>query len=387
MKKIFIIAGEASGDYLGGRLMDDIRFLEREEVEFYGVGGRCMQKSGLQTLFSIDELSLIGIAEVVGKILHVKRLIDRTVYAILAYDPDVVVTIDSSGFTHRVNRKVKKALADGGPRNIPIVHYVAPPVWAWRPWRARRMHRFIDKLLTLLPFEPKLFEKHKLKSVFVGHPVAIDPDFDRPTAGEMSNFLAKFPKNSRLITLLPGSRMSEISRHLSIFQQFSELISRKYTNVSFVIPTIVSLEDEIKARVSTWLHKPIVVTDKRRKVSALHASALAIAASGTVTLELARVGVPSLVIYKTSAITAAIVGFLMKTQYVCLVNILAQKAVIPELLQQKCTAQNIFDHAVELLESGKHCRQLEEFESVINMLKPENRRKAAEEVLNTQIMR
>jgi DUF1009 family protein len=173
--KIFIIAGEASGDYLGGKLMEDIYEISSGDVEFFGIGGECMEKAGLKKLFPISELSIIGIFEVLGKIFHVKRLIDKTVRAIHEYEPNVVVTIDSSGFTHRVDKKIKKI-----DEKIPIIHYVSPPVWAWRGWRAKTMHKFIDKLLVLFPFEEKLFMKYSLKTVFVGHPVATDPNFEKP---------------------------------------------------------------------------------------------------------------------------------------------------------------------------------------------------------------
>jgi lipid-A-disaccharide synthase len=364
--KIFIIAGEASGDYLGGKLMEDIREVCDYDVEFFGVGGQCMEKAGLRKLFSIEELSIIGIAEVIGKIFYVKRLINRTVRTICEYEPNAVVTIDSSGFTHRVDRKLKKAGC-----SFPIVHYVAPPVWAWRQWRAKSMKKFIDKLLVLLPFEEALFRKHGLETIFVGHPIATDADFNKPTAANLKRFLTKINANedSKIVTLLPGSRISELKKHLPLLMDFSKLMINKYKDVKFVIPTIGDLEPYINEQIINWKQKPIVVSAKSDKILAYYSSHLAIAASGTVTLELARVNLPTVVIYKTSKLTYLIVKLLIKIRHVCLINIMAQKTVVPELLQNHCTANNIFLHAEKIINADNTRKQKTAFDKVIKNLR------------------
>lgn len=385
MKKIFIIAGEASGDYLGGRLMEDIKFLCNGEVEFIGVGGKCMEAAGLKKIFSINELSIIGIFEVIGKIFHVKRLINKTVEEVFLHKPDVVITIDSSGFTHRIDKKLKKNIKKLAPFwALPIIHYVAPPVWAWRKWRAKSMNKFIDKLLVLLPFEQKIFSEHKLKTVFVGHPIATDPDFDEPSITEKDMFLKKIgSRKSKVITLLPGSRKSELDKHLPILSNFADQLAAQYKNVKFIIPVIKPLKNYIKNSTKNWNQKPIIVTDKYQKNLAYYISDLGIAASGTVTLELARTGVPAIVIYKTSMITAAIVKYLIKIDYVCLINILAKKMVVPELLQENCTTQNIFKYATGLLNNKlEQEQQKTHFRKVIGSLKTDDFRKAAKEILN-----
>ncbi|MDR0968189.1 MAG: lipid-A-disaccharide synthase, partial [Holosporaceae bacterium] len=360
--KVFIVAGEASGDYLGGRLMEDILKISDERVEFFGVGGEQTEKAGLKKLFSINELSIIGITEVVGKIFRVKKLIDKTAKAICEYRPDVVVTIDSSGFTHRVDKKVKKL----NP-NIPIIHYVAPPVWAWRPWRAKKMRGFIDKLMTLLPFEPKYFTKYGLDAVFVGHPIATDEDFDRPSLSSP----AKDDGSKKTILLLPGSRKSELSRHLPILKDFARLMIDKYKSVKFIIPTIESLKSEIEETTKSWPQKPTIVSSKSQKVSAYYSSDAAVAASGTVTLELARVGLPFVAIYKTSAATYWIVRLLIKVKCVCLVNILVGKNVVPELLQDDCSPENVFRAVEKILNAREAEKQKKAFEKVIEKLKAE----------------
>lgn len=358
--KVFIIAGEASGDYLGGRLMQDIREITDNNVEFFGIGGSVMSGAGLKCLFSTQELSIIGILEVIGKIFRIKKMINKTVKEILAYNPHVVVTIDSSGFTHRVAKQLKRHTT-----NIPVVHYVAPPVWAWRQWRAKNMHRFIDKLMVLLPFEAELFSKHHLDTVFVGHPIAVDKDFEKPSDERIHNFKRSYKlEGKKIITLLPGSRDSEIRKHMPILREFVNLMEQM--DAQFIIPTIPALENTITELTRDWKQSPVILTSKAQKVLAYYSSDAAVAASGTVTLELARVGLPFVVIYKTSALTYKIVKSLIHVSHVCLVNILAKKTIVPELLQDECTAWNIFKHVSQLLKTN--LQQTQEMTDVIKSL-------------------
>ncbi|MDR0678200.1 MAG: lipid-A-disaccharide synthase [Holosporaceae bacterium] len=382
--KFFIIAGEASGDYLGSKLMRDIVEISNKRIEFFGIGGQYMEKAGLKKLFAVHELSIIGIWEVIRKILHVRRLINETVKVICDYRPDVIVTIDSSGFTHRVAKKIKNSAIGN---KIPIVHYVAPPVWAWRPWRAKAMHKFIDILMVLFPFEPQYFRKHGLKTVFVGHPIVSDPDFNKPHSSKLQNFLHSVCKNNeekkpRIITLLPGSRISEIIMHLPILEKFTQLMVDKYKNVKFVIPTIEHLKSDIEIKTKHWRHRPIIITQTSQKVLSYYLSHMAVASSGTVALELARVGLPFVVIYKTSLITYFIVRLLIRIKNICLVNLLAGENVIPELLQKRCTAENIFHCAERILDGGESKKQKQTFSKIIKTLH-KSPNTAAEEVLNT----
>ncbi|MDR3155866.1 MAG: lipid-A-disaccharide synthase [Holosporaceae bacterium] len=391
MKKIFIVAGEASGDYIGGRLMQDINYLDKD-VKFCGIGGDCMKAAGLKTLFPVEELSVIGICEVIGKIFRINRLINKTVAAILRYKPQIVVTIDSSGFTHRVNRRLKKHFAHESSslrsvqRSPFIIHYVAPPVWAWRSWRAKNMGKFIDKLLTLFPFEPPLFSKFALKTEFVGHPIVGDTDFIKPHPNKLGEFQKNILKSAGgpVICLLPGSRMSEIERHMPILRNFVRFMTAKYADVKFIISTIAPLVNEIKKYTKSWVTSPLVIAEKHEKVLALYSSDIAVAASGTVTLELANTNVPFIVIYKTSVITYILVKFLIKINRVCLINILANNDVVPELLQWQCTAENIFQHVCGLLQNASAVeRQRRSFQKVMDCLCQKNPRHAAVEVLSS----
>jgi lipid A disaccharide synthetase len=287
------------------------------------------------------------------------------------------------------------------------------------------MHKFIDKLLVLLPFEAELFNGNKLPAVFVGHPVATDEDFEKPPYTRRNEFLesigvrrksslkedrvsigicADIPdgptpdcrseyaevdggkdtsSNDLVITLLPGSRPSEIKSHLPILAEFANLMLERYKNVKFIIPTVESLKTLIDIGTQDWPQRPMITTNKSEKVLAYYVSKAAVAASGTVTLELSRVGLPFVAIYKTSAITAAIVKYLIKIKHVCLVNILAQRGVVPELLQNDCTAQNIFAHLTQLLDSDIAQRQVESFSEIMDMLKTEEPLLAAKEIIKT----
>lgn len=433
--KMFIIAGEASGDYLGGKLMSGIKSIQND-VEFCGIGGTNMENAGLKSLYPLEQLSVIGIWEAIKQSFTIKKKIDDTVQKILEYKPNVLVSIDFPGFTSLVNKAVKAAAPE-----IPIVHYVAPSVWAWRSGRAKDLPKYVDKLLALFPFEPELFTKYRLETVFVGHPIATDPDFAAPSDSAKNTFwnsvvpevhhetthdawkasvrkwsddqitvrmcgmieeeralAQRFSREEKqaemaerfrykVITLLPGSRKSEIDSHMAILKEFAEMIYNRYADhetVRFIIPTVSFLEEHVKKYTNDWEISPVIVRSKWDKISAMYISDLAVAASGTVTLELARAGVPTVVMYKTSAITAAIVKSAIKVKYVSLVNLLLDEGVIPELLQGDCKPENICNAAVELLENhDKRAEQRKKFAEVIKMLTPQNPEIAAKEVIKS----
>ena len=362
--KVFIVAGESSGDYLGGRLMKDLRKID-EDIEFVGIGGSCMEEAGLVNLCSISKLSLIGIWEVIGKIFYIKDLIKKTVDTIIHYNPDVVVTIDSSSFTHRIDKLVKKKNPD-----IPVVHYVSPPVWAWRGWRAKNLHKFIDKLMVLFPFEKTFLKDYEVNTTFVGHPIASDEDMVRDPSLQAKDLT---------ITLLPGSRPSELEKHMPILKKFAELMIARHPEVRFYLPTVKTVAPLIKRYVEDWHYKPTVSTKKMKKIKAYNFSHVAVAASGTVTLELAKMRLPFVAIYKTSLITYHLVKWLIKVPFVCLVNILAGKSLVPELLQDECTPHNIFDAVENIINTDQKTQQKTEFEKITKKLKVD-RMKAAKEV-------
>ena len=326
-KRIMVVAGEPSGDMLGGRLMAELKGLSAGAVEFVGVGGKAMQAQGLESLFPIDELSVMGFAEVVPRIPRLWRRIRETVALALELRPEALVTIDTPAFSFRV----AKRLAGAG---IPLVHYVAPSVWAWRPGRAREIARFLDHLLALMPFEPPYFEKVGLPCSYVGHP-AIEFGADR---GDGPGFRARhaIPGEARLLLLLPGSRRTETARHLPLFERTLSRLTGRFRDLWPVIPTVPAVANEVAAATARWRPAPLVVRGEPERWDAFAAADGALAVSGTVSLELALARVPTVVTYKTGILTSLVAGLLVRTKYVSPPNLILDRPIIPELLLANC---------------------------------------------------
>ncbi len=339
--RVFLVAGEASGDILGARLMDAIALMSDGAVRFEGIGGTLMRERGLESLFPMDELAVMGLAEVVPKIPNLRRRIRQTVTAILDDPPDAVVTIDAPGFCFRVAEKV-------AGRGIPLIHYVAPTVWAWRPGRARKIARFLDHLLALLPFEPPYFEEVGLPCTFVGHPVI---ETDR-TAGDGSAFRDRHGIGAEvsLLCVMPGSRGSEVSRLLPIFAETVNRLTASNPALRIVVPTVETVADRVSEAVAGWAGGAVVVRDAREKWDAFAASDVALAASGTVALELALSSLPAVIAYRVSPVTAWIARRLVRVRYANLVNILLDDEIVPECIQANCTADRLESHVRRLLD-------------------------------------
>jgi lipid-A-disaccharide synthase len=325
---IFLIAGEASGDLLGAGLMRALR--ERHpDVVFHGVGGRSMAAQGLNSLFPMEDLSVMGVAEVLPRLFKILGRISQTAKEIRRLRPDAVITIDSPDFCFRVIKKLKKRV-----NSIPCIHYVAPSVWAWRPGRARKVAQFLDHILTLLPFEPPYFEEHGLAATFVGHPVVERLE----NRGDGDRFRKKhgLKPDQPILSMLPGSRMSELTRLLGKFSETADIVLRNRHNAVIVIPTLPHLKDHIEKFFRGRGINPVLVYDEQEKYDAFAASVIAIAASGTVSLELAMTDTPHIIAYKLSPVSAWLARNLIKTPYVNLINILLKRRVVPELLLDDC---------------------------------------------------
>lgn len=322
---IFLVAGEPSGDMLGARLMAALR--DRGISRFAGIGGEQMIGQGLTSLFPISELSIMGLAEVVPRIPRLLQRIELTAQEIRRLRPDAVVTIDVPDFAFRVARKVKG-------EGIPLIHYVAPSVWAWRPGRAKMIAGFLDHLLALLPFEPPYFEAVGLPCTFVGHPVLEGG----AAKGDGSRFRAAhgIGEDQIVLSVLPGSRRGEVSRLLPVFVDALVLLSRRFPDLVCAVPTVTEVAGSVKAGLQTASLRTIVIEDEAAKFDAFAASQAALAASGTVALELALARVPAVIAYKVNPISAAIAPFVIRLPYVSLVNIILGRPVVPELLQGNC---------------------------------------------------
>jgi lipid-A-disaccharide synthase len=332
-RRIFLVATEESGDRLGAGLMKVLRQRLGGAVEFEGVGGRAMTREGLSPLFPIEELSIIGFAAVVKQLPKILRLIRETADAVIAAAPDILVIIDSPDFTHRVARRVRARDA-----SIPIIDYVSPTVWAWRPGRARAMLRYIDQVLALLPFEPE--EYRKLRGppcVYIGHPLTEQLTSLRPNADERARRDAEPP----VLLVLPGSRRSEVRHHLAVFGQALGRLQADGAAFELKLPTMPHLADTVRAGVRDWPVAPEIVVGEAEKRAAFRTARAALAKSGTVTLELALSGVPMVTAYRVGSMEAFILRRAIRVSSVILANLIIGSEVIPEFLQENCTAENL----------------------------------------------
>ena len=338
---VFIVAGEPSGDALGGSLMTALVEETGGNVCFAGIGGEMMTKVGLATQFPMSELSIMGLVEVLPRLPALVRRLCETEKAIVALKPDVVITIDSPGFTLRLAKRLKG-------KGILIVHYVAPTVWAWKPGRAPKMARVVDHLLTLLPFEPPYFEAVGLRCSFVGHPV-VESGADQ---GDGVGFRRRhgIDAKAQVIAVLPGSRQNEIGRHLPIFGDAMAYLMAERPGLRIVVPTIDVLADSVKFIVDSWPGNPIVVRDRGERFAAFAAADAALAASGTVALELAMARIPAVIAYRMNPLTAWLARRLVKVRYANLINIILDRCVVPELLQENCRGERLAYELARLLD-------------------------------------
>ncbi len=362
MKKIFIIAGEPSGDLLGARLIAALRAQMGPDLQVSGIGGERMTGQGLQSLFPMSELTLFGVAEVVPKIPLVLRRIRETVAAIRAAKPDLVITIDSPDFCFRVTRR----LAGAGLR---CVHYVAPTVWAWRPGRAKAIQPLYQHLLALFPFEPPYFERVGLPCTFVGHPL-VEAGIET-ASGQRFRQAHRLAESEELLVVLPGSRSSELARLLPVFSAVVAQLAQQRPGLRIVVPTLPHLLERLQQATASWLVPPIFVTNDTDKYDALKAGTVGLAASGTVALELALAGLPSVIAYKIHPLTYYLYRRFIRVRYVNLVNIMAGQLVVPEYLQNDCTADRITDGVSSLLNSQERREQQKSYlERVSQQLRP-----------------
>jgi lipid-A-disaccharide synthase len=340
---VYMIAGEPSGDLLGGRLIEGLRERAGRPVVVRGVGGPRMREAGLDPLFDLSEIAFMGVAEILPRLPGLLERIRRTADDVARVRPDVLVTIDAPDFVFRVARRVR-------PLGIPVVHYVAPTVWAWRPGRAAKVARSVDHLMTLLPFEPEHFVRVGLPATFVGHSVV------ESGAGQGDGVRFRrahgIGDDETVLTVLPGSRRGEVTRLLPIFGETVARLARRHPGLRVVVPTVPNVAPLVGPAVAAWPVPTLVVAGDAEKFDAFAASRAALACSGTVALELALAGLPAVVAYKVNPITAAIVRRLIRVPYVNLVNIMLGRMLVPELLQDACTPERLETAVGTLLSEG-----------------------------------
>lgn len=334
--RVFVIAGEASGDKLGAALMAGLKALV--DVSFDGVGGPLMQAEGLQSRFDMDELSVMGLAEILPKYRSLKARVDQMAAAVVASQPDVLITIDSPDFGLRV-AKIVKAQSE-----VRCVHYVAPTVWAWRPKRAAKMAAFIDQVLALFPFEPPYMEAAGMRCDFVGHPVVTD---QLATASEVAAWAGEGP----LVLVLPGSRRGEVSRLMARFGQAAGLIAQTRPDARFVIPTTANVTALVQQEARAWpvAAQVLPAEAKAEKRGVFRAADVALAASGTVSLELAANDTPMVIAYDMAWLSRIIISRMLLVDTVTLVNLVSETRVIPEFIGKDCQPAPIAAAVLDVL--------------------------------------
>ena len=347
--KVFIVAGEASGDLLGAALMRGLSQLLEEPPEFIGVGGEEMLSEGLSSLFPMHEISIMGISEILSNYMSLRKRIRQTARAVLDEKPDVLITVDLPEFNLRVAERVRKQ------SHIPIVHYVAPTVWAWRPKRAAHMAKFVDHVLALFPFEPRYMREAGMSCDFVGHPIA---QYPVASEADAAIFREDFDlSDDPIILCLPGSRRSEVKRLTPIFTQALSAIRERHPNIQFVMPLAPAVAAEVNLILSIFDFK-VKVIDPRDispalaqsyKRAAFNAADIALAASGTVSLELAANSVPMVIGYDMGWLSRQIIGRMLKTDTVTLVNLVSETRHIQEYIGPKCTASNLAEAILDVM--------------------------------------
>ena len=335
--RLFLIAGEPSGDRLGAALMAGLKTLH-PDVSFHGVGGPLMQAEGLHSLFPMEDLSVMGIAEVLPKYLHLKRRIRETAAAALADMPAAMITIDSPDFCLRVAAIVKAVRPD-----LRTIHYVAPSVWAWRPGRAAKMARVIDHVLALLPFEPPYMTAAGMSCDFVGHPVVAEA---LATPEETAQMAGEGP----LILALPGSRRGEVNRLAPVIGQVLGQVKAVHPKARVVLPTVRGVADLVRTLSADWPIAPQIIEDKVLKRAAFAAADVAIAASGTVSLELAANGCPMVIAYDLHPISLWLMRRAALIDTVTLVNLVSDSRAVPEFIGERCRADLIAPALLALLQ-------------------------------------
>ena len=359
MKKIFILTGEASGDKLASKAISSLKKLN-PNIEYLSVGGSNLKKQGIKTIFDLKEITYLGFTSVIFNIFKIKKRIDESVRAVIKFKPDILFTVDSPDFTLRVAEKVKTI----NP-NIKTVHYVAPQIWVWREGRVKKIKKFIDHMLLLFNFEKTYFDKENVSNEFVGHPLLENQPSSKIDINQIIG------KNKALISVYIGSRKSEIEVLAPVVLDFVHLMNEKYKDITYVFHSTKDYAELILSYIkSSNLTNCEVVSDDQIKSYLLNKSVFAIAKSGTVSLEICNAKIPSIILYKMGLINFFIIKMLVKTKYANIINISAKEEIIPELLQSKCNAKNIFENVSDYLENPKKIEeQIFKTQSILNSFK------------------
>lgn len=370
--KVFIIAGEASGDKLGESLITSLQ-KQYPDLEIRGIGGAGMAAAGMgESLFPMEHLSVMGIAEVLPKIPKFINLIAKAVQAIRVFDPDVIITIDAPDFSFRVQKKIRALKL-----RAKQFHYVAPTVWAWRAGRAAKVKEFLDGMICLFPFEPIYFEREGLKSIAVGHPMVSSGLMEGD--GKRFREAHNIPATQKVLGLFCGSRTSEVRGLAPLLIEVAKRVKQTHPDLICVVPTLPKWKDELEKMFVAAECDAIITSEPSEKWDAFHVADVAIAVSGTVALEIALAGVPHIIVYKMSSWTWEIIRRVVKTKFAHLGNVLIGHLVYPEFLQDNATVENITPTIEKLLSSASERKvQTESSKKILHLLQPNPNEKAAD---------
>ena len=359
MKKIFVLTGEPSGDKLASTAISKLQ-KDYTDIEYLSVGGSNLRKIGINSIFDLKEITYLGFTSVLLNIFKINKRINQAVNEILKFNPDILFSVDSPDFTLRVAERVKKK-----NNKIKTIHYVAPQVWVWRESRVKKIKRFIDHILLLFNFEKTYFEKEKMSHEFVGHPLLDE------TLESKIDINQIFDKNKALISVFPGSRKSEIDILMPILLEFIYLMNKNYEDFIFIFHSTKQYYELIQSYLdSKNLRNCEIISDDKIKKHTLSKSVFAVAKSGTVSLEICKAKIPSIILYKMNFINYLIVSLLVKTKYANIINFAAKEEIIPELLQSKCNSQNIFKYVSSYIENpNKIKEQVEKTQSILSQFK------------------
>ena len=361
--KIFISAGELSGDILGEGLIIQLKKMTNNNIDIFGVGGDKMISQGLKPIFNIKFLSIMGIFEVLLKIPKILKLLKLTKRKIIEINPDIVITIDAPGFNFRLQKSIKNL-------NFKQIHYVAPSVWAWKSYRAKKITKFLDHLLVLFPFEKKFFIKEGLRTTFVGHPIAFDDNFKKNIFFVEKSLNDKFLKK---VAILPGSRLGEIKKLMPVFIKTAHLLNKDYNSIKFYIVTLSEYKPIIDKYFKNTNLNYYITANHEERYNIYTKVDFVLCASGTVTMEVAKASTAMLVVYKLNFITWAIVKALVKVNTATIINILLKENVIPELFQKDVNEHNIHSIIKRYLNNTElKISQINKLNIAINQLKNSN---------------
>ena len=371
MKKIFILTGEPSGDILASKVINHLKH-SRNDIEFLSVGGENLKALNIKSIFDLKDITYLGFTKVLLNIFKIKKKINLTVKEIVKFKPDILFSVDSPDFTLRVAKKVKKINS-----KIKTVHLVAPQVWVWREQRIKKLRNFLDHLLLLFPFEKQYFDKENINSTFIGHPLL---ENNRNSKIDISQIIED---NKKIISIFPGSRISEINTLTPILINFIKKMNVKYKDIFFVFHSTNVYIKEIQFLLDkSGVKNCGVISNKQIKAEVLKSSIFAVAKSGTVSLEICNAKIPSIIIYKMNFINFFIIKMLVKVKYANIINIAANEEILPELLQSKCNSENIFIKVDQLLSNEEELKkQIMNFQVIIDKFKTDQPSKIASSIL------